>query len=382
MFSDSQLAALRQKTGLADARPLVAAVRACGFDEGAYLRDNPGLAEALGDPAAGFLHFLEHGFAERRAIACGPLPDGLAALASLDIPERRYATLLFRAVFFGQLRHPRTEERLWAGLPSGTIGLLRAMGGVPYYVFGDSHVSHFVHRPSADKRWLAPLPVICHAGSALGLGSETSRLQYGPRILNWARAGSRAAGGFDVPVFLKFGGIDAEFLWMMQRLKQGIVRFSVEEYDGFARRSVAAYGGFLDALATILGRQPIRVHAVFPTALRDDDWIERFVQAHRGTPASDRQLYEKLGRMEIPDLPLRTQLRALYNAHLAQRCRENGLIFVDDFSIFLDATGSTAERYRAGPDDHHLPFKESEEALINLIWDFVGPRPGKSRAAA
>jgi hypothetical protein len=127
------------------------------------------------------LHFLTHGYAENRSFTCGVLPDGLDGLRCLAIFNRDYIVRLFRSLFFAQARNARTAERLWQGIDLGMIECLRAMGGSPYVVIGDSHVSRYLRRTSLDERWLAALPMVCDGGSAMRLADKNSRI--GKRIL-------------------------------------------------------------------------------------------------------------------------------------------------------------------------------------------------------
>src|SRR3954452_5197732 len=116
-------------------------------------------------------------------------------------------------------------------------------------------------------------------------------------------------------------------------------RFSLDEFDAFARESVSRYGLFLDALGNIVDPKLLRVCSVFPSALVEARWAERFLAAHRGTPENDRHLATELQRTEIPDLATRNRLRALYNSHLRCLCEGRGLVFVDDFPPVLDSNG-------------------------------------------
>src|SRR5882762_9317889 len=113
----------------------------------------------------------------------------------------------------------------------------------------------------------------------------------------------------NLPVFLKFGGIDAEFLWMRTRIRRGIYRFSVAEFTDFAYESVACYGRFLDALANLMDRRLLRICAAYPAVLDDANWAAGFLSIQR---ASDQDhLASKLKKTEIPDRSMRTHLRRL-----------------------------------------------------------------------
>jgi hypothetical protein len=367
LFNDQQEARLAELTGMTDTARLVACVKGCGFDEAVYLSLNPGLQQAGFDAAEALFHFLTHGFNEDRDNVCFPLPDGLLALTSLAIPERRYSGQLFRALLFGQLRNPETAARLWDRVDSGLIHWIRGEGGIPYVVMGDSHADHYSRRVWFGEQWLAPLRYLCPEASAGGLANPDSRLQYGPKILHWAETFARHASG--VPVFLKFGGIDAEFLWMSRRIRDGIHHFSVEEFERFAQASILSYGRFLDALSAIIDPACLRICSVFPSVLGDADWTEGFLQAHAASVGNIYTMSEDLSIMEIPGLLARTQLRAIYNAGLREMCETRGLVFVDDFTPLIGADGTLDKRYRPrhGQVDHHLDHTASREPLIGII---------------
>jgi hypothetical protein len=373
MSDDQKAALIPHQSGVRDLTRLIQCVKACGFDEHSYLTQNPGLRQAGFDPPTALSHFLTHGFSEHRDPVCGSMPDGLMALSALAIPDRGYARQLFQCLFFGQLRNPRTAEALWNKVNGEVIDCVRDQGGIPYFIIGDSHTNRYARSVWFETKWLAPFPMVCHGGSAIGLASKTSRSQYDKRILQWASDLKRSSAKFDVPVFLKFGGIDAEFLWISRRIEKAVHRFTVDEFDTFARTSVAAYGSFLDRLAGVIDRSLLRVCAVFPTVLADADWIDVYLQAHRGSPENNRRLAEALAQLEIPDFTARTRLRAVYNTHLRDMCAEKNLVFVDDFSPLLGADGNVHRRY-VGADsrkDHHLDHDASEEALVAILRDFV-----------
>lgn len=367
MLNSAQAALLAERPGGLDLDRLISCVKACGFDENSYLADHADLQGAGLDPPQALLHFLAQGYAQNRNVTFGVLPDGLDGIRSLAPLNRDYVGGLFRSLFFGQARNPRTADRLWAGIDPRTIACLRAMAGRPYVVIGDSHANHYLRRTSLDERWLAALPMVCIGGAAMWLADENSRTGFGERILRWARATTEPWRRFDLPVFLKFGGIDAEFLWMRLRVRRGADRFSIAEFDDFARESVSCYGCFLDALTEVLDRGLLRICAAYPAVYNDADWIGGFLDVHR--PADRADLARELAKTEIPDRSTRTQLRRIYNAYLKYMCRTKSLAFVDDFSPFLDPNGDTDERCYAPHQgrDWHVNYAASEERMVEII---------------
>jgi hypothetical protein len=372
VFTPGQTRTLAHLTGLAELGRLAGCLAACSFDPATYFSQNRKLASGGFDTSSALFHFLTYGYDEERNLTCGPLPEGLAGLRALSIPNAEYARRLFRRLFFAQLRHPDSAERLWRGPDAALIECLRAMAGIPYFVFGDSHASHYLRKVWIGARWLGAMPIVCHGASAMGLANPASRSGYGEKILTWARRAANIAE-FDVPIFLKFGGIDAEFLWMMRRIRNDTRQFSIVEFDEFARESTARYGEFLDALAGIVGAGVLRVCSTFPSVLADAYWTDAFLDAHRGNPADDRRLADRLQNIEIPPFKTRTQLRGLYNYYLRDVCRTKGLTFVDDFSPFIEASGGTDPCCYLGNGgrEYHLDYRAIDDALVGIIRTFV-----------
>jgi hypothetical protein len=234
-------------------------------------------------------------------------------------------------------------------------------------VIGDSHAAHYLRATSLDERWLAALRLICRGGAGMRLAAENSRAGYGQRILRWARATTDVASRFELPTFLKFGGIDAEFLWVRSRMRRAAYRFSIDEFDDFARDAVSCYGRFLDALTGVMDRRLLRICAAYPAVVDDAHWVEVFLTAHS---SSRRGFYaSELEKMEIPDRATRTRLRRLYNEHLSDMCRRKWLAFVDDFSPFVDPNGETEELCYMPHQgrDYHISYAASEERMVKII---------------
>jgi hypothetical protein len=168
-------------------------------------------------------------------------------------------------------------------------------------------------------------------------------------------------------VFLKFGGIDAEFLWMRMRVRRGAYRFSIAEFDDFARESVFRYGCFLDALTEVMDRGLLRICAAYPAVFDDAHWADGFLGVHR--PAERANLAHELAKTEVPDRSTRTQLRRIYNNYLKYMCRQKSLAFADDFSPFLDPNGDTDERCYTPHQgrDWHMSYAASEERMVEII---------------
>lgn len=356
---------------------LVDCLVACGFDADLYLSDNADLQSAGLDAIGALRHFITHGLVENRAIVCAPIPAGLESLSALLLDDRRYASLLFRSVLFGQLRNAMTADRLWLYADARLLDMIRANDGLPCIVIGDSHAAHYRRTTWVNGKWLAPLALVCRAASATGLLNENSRTGSGKRILNWARGPAQRGGGIDVPVIMKFGGMDAEFTWMTQRLKNRIYAFDIDEFDTFATQSVARYGLFLDLLSDAIDPALLRICATFPAVLGDAHWIAHGIAERGGTEDEKRVTAVELGKMDIPDLHTRTQLRVVYNGHLAAMCAARGLRYIDDFSPLIGPGGVVDNSFIASHRgmDHHLDHEATDAPIVGCLLDALGLLP-------
>jgi hypothetical protein len=115
-----------------------------------------------------------------------------------------------------------------------------------------------------------------------------------------------------------------------RRLRNAVDRCSIEEFDAFARASVAQYGRFLDMLSTVTDSTLLRICSVFPAGLADASWAAGYIKAHKGSPESDCRLADALRRLKIPDFATRAKLRAFYNTCLHRLCDEKNLVFIDE----------------------------------------------------
>ncbi len=367
-LNEDRRQAIAKASGAQSPDALAKRILGCGFDPARYLDQNPDLRQAGLRETDAVTHFLLHGHAEDREPLLGPLPDGLLALRSTRGLAPAYRRRLVRSAFLGQLRNEATQDRLWARVDAELIAFLRDHGGVPYFVFGDSHARLF-HRSAQDgDRWLAPLALVAHGASALGLGSPRSRSATGPRILQWAA--TWPSGLARVPVLLAFGGLDAEFRWVARMIEDGATAHSQAAFAAYARASVNSYGRFLRALGGTIGPGWLRVCSVVPSALADAHWVQAFAKAYGGPGAA-----AALAGMRLPGLAARTELRRTYNAMLAKLCAEAGLAFVDAFTPLLGRDGCLDPAYlgAAAGRDFHVDLAAAEAPVTELIWRAMEP---------
>ncbi len=352
---------IRARSGGCDPALLAEWVAGCGFDAASYLDCNEDLRAAGYDVPGALAHFLTHGYDEARQFTAGLVGDGLAAVTP---PDAAYRRRLVRSLYLGQLRHPGSPARLWAGIDPGLPDLLRRQGGLPYVVIGDSHTNHYIQHAIEGETWLAALPLLCRGASARALGWAGSREPFGLRIMRWAAS----ARGLDVPVFLKFGGIDAEFLWIRARLRAGATDFPQDAYRDYAAEAVRRYGQFIDALGGTIGFGRLMVCAVFPTVLTDDAWAGAFGEAFGPEMAA------LAAGVAVPNMRARTLMRAAFNTALRAMCAARGLRFVDDFTPLLDEAGVLDVRFRQGTGAaaRHVDHAASASVMSAVIWGALG----------
>jgi hypothetical protein len=372
---------------------LMEAVRACGFDAAQYLANHGDLRDAGLDQAGCLEHFITCGCREQRNVPAGPRPLGFAALARLPGIESEHRSALLRAIFQGQSAHAGTAAVAWRGIDCETWSICRHSGGLPYVVIGDSHANLYNRFGHTPHGWLAPTLLLCSGGSARGLARETSRSGNGARILAWAAAtgATRCAAG--LPVFLKFGQVDAEFVWIFDRVRHGIKQYRRAQFLEFASGSVAEYARYLQKLRQVLPRASLHVCSLFPPVLSDAAWHEGYVNAHIGFLEGDRALNELkdgIQSLDVPDLTERTVLHAAYNALLQSACRRLDLNFVNDFQAILSGQPTVDRKYFAASQghDHHLDYDQTETLITDLIErtlvkrNFLPRAPHQARAFA
>jgi len=319
------------------------ALRECGFDPAAYVAMNDDLALLKMDERQALTHYLNYGIYENRCGPAGFLDGSIKSIAGLRLDDSEMRPYLLNNVIANQARRSVVAEQSWmADVPAvkDALGLANA---APYLVIGDSH-SHayaFAYARHLGQALLVPMLWLCSGGSAIGLGNERSKKRFGRQILNSLRPLS--ADRARVPIFFKFGQVDAEFVWIFKRIRERRQRASMEQFGEFAEESVARYGEFLEKVIALLGTtDSIRVCSIFPPSLSDESWAEGYVNAHIGFLEGDRELADlasAVRELEIPNLWMRTRMHQLYNACLQKKCAQLGILFVDDYSPMISMAG-------------------------------------------
>ena len=335
---------------------------ACGFDGDAYLALNPDVAARGLTPDEAVDDYLLAGLFQFRPMKIAASAPHMRRLLELGIVRDDVRRALMRSLAFAAIRNDEVMRANWEIDVAADIRPLPELGVQPLLMFGDSHCKVY-WRPGWHKgRTVLPVLFLCTASAAQGLGNPASRARRGPRIA------ARLEDCRGLPVFFKFGQVDAEFVSVFHRIRSGQTGFHVADFEAFACTSVARYGEFLAAQQALHGPVPFRVCAIFPPALSDESWREGYVNGHVGhlEDFSDLDaLSRAVAALELPDLATRIGLHAFYNDQLKAMCARLGFIYVDDFTPMLADGAVRPELIRGhGGRDHHLsPFEASVLAM-------------------
>ncbi|WP_233243379.1 hypothetical protein [Caulobacter sp. HMWF025] len=250
---------------------------------------------------------------------------------------------------------------------------LRRLGARPYGILGDSHGRHLIRRGQRHGTWLAPLAHLASSASARGLGRADGRSGTGPKV---AAALERLLAIDDLPILMKFGQVDIEFVQVFKRLAAGEDRFSPEAFDAFADETIALYVAFLAGVVPAAQRSRVRVLSLFPPALSDDSWREGYLNAHMVAvhgPPDTGDLTARLGRLDIPNLAQRTALHAAFNERLQAAVEVEGFRWGDDFSPWLGGDGLLDPAWLgpAAGRDHHLDLPAARWRALDWLWPIL-----------
>jgi hypothetical protein len=283
------------------------------------------------------------------------------ALAPVDLAAMEIARALAEAL-------PDNPPRV-----KSLVGMMRAKGALPYAVVGDSHSAQLVRRAWRDDRWLLPLHQLCTGASARGLANPEAAAGAGAKV----RAFLDALAGAPMPVVLKFGQVDIEFVFTFKRLETDATAFDERAFDAFAEETVDRYVAFLQEAVPKPLRARTWVAGVFPPALSDRAWREGYVNAHIADlhgPADTKALRAGLARLELPPLAERTRLHKAFNTRLFGAADAAGFKVMFGFKALLDEGGAVRPRYlgRARGGNHHLGYAATRAPVLEQLWKVVG----------
>jgi hypothetical protein len=247
---------------------------------------------------------------------------------------------------------------------------LREAGAAPYAVIGDSHSLQMVRRDRRGDRWLLPFHWLCRAASARGIGNEAGRSGAAGVV----RAALAALQPHKMPVILKFGQVDVEFVYAFKRIESGETPFDEARYVAFVDETAERYAAALDALVPEVMRRRTIVASIFPPALSDAAWIRGYANAAVTDQHADRtvaDLSSAIRSLEIPSLSVRTRMHARFNAKMQGAAADMKMGYLDGFTPLVGSDGALAPRYRGRRDggDHHLAFQAARRPLIAGLWN-------------
>lgn len=242
-------------------------------------------------------------------------------------------------------------------------------------MIGDSHSRLCIHYDLPGRGEAAPLHLLCSGGSAAGLNNVNSRSQYGIRLKEWALTTRDVINEFNLPVFLKFGQVDAEFVSVFKRIEKSEKLFSLDNFELFCRNSVKNYFEFIDEISEIIEPALLRICTIFPPTLSSAAWSLGYVNAHVGFLESDddlEYLSQSVQKLQIPGLRIRTNLHAIFNAELQRQSARRNIAFMNDFSALVSGNGVIDGKFMVGHrgDDHHLNFDAVRCTISQIIAQF------------
>jgi hypothetical protein len=338
---------------------------ACGFDPKEYRKQ---FRKALGHLTEDEVirHYLVYGYRTGRRIpGLLPFPSGLIDLLGLQPDDRTHLTAIAAALAESKI----TEEGYdsWS-LTSLDLARFAKRGLFPYLLIGDSHSYVYRRVIAADCLIYFPLLLLCSGTSAMGLGNPKSKSGNGAKVMKWLL--EHDAG--TAPIFLKFGGVDAEFVYTFKRIQDNKTTYSEADFAEFAQYSLGGYARFLSDLMQEVIPRRIRVCSIFPPALSDASWADGYVNGHiaelEGITDLDA-LKASVRKLEMPTLFQRTAAHALYNQGLRAMCDRMGLTFVDDFTPLLRGDRLLFPKFveRSRGTNHHLEWGPTSAVIPNII---------------
>jgi hypothetical protein len=349
----------------------------CGFDPQAYVAASGDLQANCRDQETAIAHFLRYGIQELRTVPAGAPGQGLAELLALAVDNRPYMHRLAARLLNAQLEHRQYRD---TDPPAELWHALRDIPGLRFFaVAGDSHSRMYGWAVPVATGVLVPLHTLCPGGSALGLGRGHAKSRYADRVLD-NLAALRAEMKGPLPVFMKFGQVDVEFVSVFRRVRSGQVAFDLPTFDAFVSEVLDSYRLFLERVSAHMPANLLRVFGIFPPTLSDEAWAQGYVNAQIGFLESDAALEEQsrlIRALEQVSHRGRIELHALFNSRLQAVVQEDGLAFVDDFHPFLDEKRRLAPAYRThGGDDHHVGRSVATRIVTDgLVRQALKPRP-------
>ena len=353
---------------------MVDALLRTGFSAEAY-RDACGdLRDAHMTTEEAISHYLRHGIFEARRFPFEVNQYALLELAQFPFRSAGFKAQLLADVTRNLLKDlaqpfgPGIAER-WAAIS----GLMHH-GARPYFVVGDSHSTQYVITDGHDGEWLLPIHMLCHAGSARGLGNPNSTTGYGEQLRQSLGVIRSLPGACDLPFLIQFGQVDIEFVHHFHRVRDNKRRLDLDAYLWFCSETVFRYTNYLASVFPAPNRNNAFVLSVFPPALSDEAWRggklnDVIVRVETGMTQAEMAAGIRL--LDVANLKQRTAVHRSYNIWLHNACESYGFRYIDVFSPFLGPDGLIDQKYlnpEAYGFDHHLDLRRTHPVVADLIW--------------
>jgi hypothetical protein len=374
--------ALTSEAGAVPPSVFVEALLKTGFSPDAYRDACDDLRHMTPGEALG--HYLRHGIFEARRFPFEVKQHALVELAALHFGNADFKAQLLADVARNMLRDlaqpwDAAIAECWA-----TISSLVEYGAHPYFITGDSHSTHYVIAEAQGSEWLMPIHLLCHGGSAHGLGKSGSRTGYGEQLRQSIDVIRSLPGAHNLPFLIQFGQVDIEFVYNFRRAKENRRKLDLDGYRWFCSETEHYYTTYLRSVFDQKERANVFVISVFPPALSDEALrrgILNDVIVRAETGMTQEEMAVELRRLELANLRERTEIHREYNKAMNDACISNGFCFVDGYTPFLGTDGLVDEQYlipEAYGFDHHLDSRRTRPIVASLIWDIVRREPPRA----
>jgi len=350
---------------------VVDALLQAGFSPLAYRSAHDDLASALDDDRASAMHFVAYCGEDTRPFPMSLSLDGLRRLFELRAPSHFKASVavaVLNSVCTALSPIWSAPMSAQCAFWSDLLAILR-LAGTPYFVIGDSHSNLYRRIVPTEDRLFIPVHILCLASSAIGLSNPNSRSGAGSRLTQLATALKQVTDPSQIQMLFKFGQVDVEFVFNFDRIRNQRPEFREDEFHSFCQRSIDSY---IEFVSTRFSANYVNVVSVFPPALSDAAWRDGYTNAHIVDVESSQRLDEIVAgvrNLEIPALPERTRLSALYNRLLEKKTVQTKLRFLNDFPYFLGRDRVLDPIFVPNHKgaDHHLEQKPTAPIIDRLI---------------
>jgi len=317
---------------------------------------------------------MAHGFAERRRFAIDLDPGPLATLRSMPIRNRMFVGGLLAALA-GAWADAMEASATWFAAHAETIARLRALGGRPFLVIGDSTSNYYDCASVRGEAWLLPMIFGFPALTARGLGTQPGEAAVAARAL-LAALGEMPAG---MPVLLRFGHADAVFTHKIRRLRAGPLHFDPDEFAAFSRHVIARYVAFLERAVPGPLRARVVVLGLLPSAIPAPMWAETGLLAFHAeslrAEIGATAFSARLERLELLSLAAVQIEQRRFNALLRDAVALLGFGYADHLDLLLDPYGNPVTAVLPRPGEHHLDRVGLHPLLTAPLWHMLDAVP-------